>query len=121
MNNELLLCRDLYSIINRESCLHAIPVYHLTHALKLDALEVIFSEWFCLIVMVKPLNRGHIGDGPFVPCRAVVLLSEVLFYEKNNAFTCKCLECTIFCAYIFVLMLQLKYSKSNTIQNALKM
>ena len=119
MNNELLLCRDLYSIINRESCLHAIPVYHLTHALKVDALEVIFSEWFCLIVMAKPLNRGHIGDGPFVPCGAVVLFSEILFYEKNNAFTC--LECTIFCAYIFVLMLQLEYSKSNTIKNALKM
>jgi len=28
---------------------------------------------------VKPLNRGHFGDGPFVPCREVVLFSEVLF------------------------------------------
>ena len=28
---------------------------------------------------VKPPNKGHIGDGPFVPCREVVLFSEVLF------------------------------------------
>ena len=28
---------------------------------------------------VKPPNKGHIGDGPFVPCRAVVLFSEVFF------------------------------------------
>ena len=28
---------------------------------------------------VKPPNRGHFGDGPFVPCREVVLFSEVLF------------------------------------------
>ena len=28
---------------------------------------------------VKPLNRGHFGDGSFVPCREVVLFSEVLF------------------------------------------
>ena len=26
---------------------------------------------------VKPLNKGHIGDGPFVPCREVVLFLEV--------------------------------------------
>ena len=28
---------------------------------------------------VKTPNRGHFGDGPFVPCREVVLFSEVLF------------------------------------------
>ena len=28
---------------------------------------------------VKPPNRGHFRDGPFVPCREVVLFSEVLF------------------------------------------
>ena len=28
---------------------------------------------------VKPLNRGRFGDGPFVPCREVVLFSKVLF------------------------------------------
>ena len=28
---------------------------------------------------VKPPNRGHFGDGPFVPCREIVLFSEVLF------------------------------------------
>ena len=32
-----------------------------------------------LVITVKPLNKGHIGDGPFVPCRAVVLFSEVFF------------------------------------------
>ena len=28
---------------------------------------------------VKPPNKGHIGDGSFVPCREVVLFSEVFF------------------------------------------
>ena len=28
---------------------------------------------------VKPPNKGHFGDGPVVPCREVVLFSEVLF------------------------------------------
>ena len=31
------------------------------------------------VITVKPLNKGHVGDGPFVPCREVVLFSEVLF------------------------------------------
>ena len=26
---------------------------------------------------VKPPKKGHIGDGPVVPCREVVLFSEV--------------------------------------------
>ena len=26
---------------------------------------------------VKPPNKEHIGDGPFVPCREVVLFSEI--------------------------------------------
>ena len=29
------------------------------------------------IFTVKPPNKGHIGDGPVVPCREVVLFSEV--------------------------------------------
>ena len=28
---------------------------------------------------VKPPNKGHIGDGPVVPCREIVLFSEVFF------------------------------------------
>ena len=28
---------------------------------------------------VKPPNKGHFGDRPVVPCREVVLFSEVLF------------------------------------------
>ena len=28
---------------------------------------------------VKPPNKGHFGDGPVVPCREVVLFSEVFF------------------------------------------
>ena len=28
---------------------------------------------------VKIPNRGHFGDGPFVPCREVVLFLEILF------------------------------------------
>ena len=28
---------------------------------------------------VKPPNKGHIGDRPVVPCREVVLFSEVFF------------------------------------------
>ena len=28
---------------------------------------------------VKPPNKGHVGDGPFVPCKEVVLFLEVLF------------------------------------------
>ena len=34
---------------------------------------------YIYIYTVKPPNRGHFGDGPFVPCREVVLFSEVLF------------------------------------------
>ena len=31
------------------------------------------------ISTVKPPNKGHFGDGPVVPCREVVLFSEVFF------------------------------------------
>ena len=31
------------------------------------------------IITVKPPNKGHFGDGPVVPCREVVLFSEVFF------------------------------------------
>ena len=30
---------------------------------------------------VKPPNKGHIGDGPFVPCREVVLFSKVFYWK----------------------------------------
>ena len=38
---------------------------------------------------VKPPNKGHIGDRPVVPCREVVLFSEVFYWKfllktKNN-------------------------------------
>ena len=46
----------------------------------------VFTEWYNItsiwlnnVYTVKPPNRGHFGDGPFVPCREVVLFSEVLF------------------------------------------
>ena len=32
-----------------------------------------------IVTTVKPQNRGHFGDGPFVLCREVVLFSEVLY------------------------------------------
>ena len=32
-----------------------------------------------IVYTVKPPKRGHFGDGPFVPCREVVLFLEVLF------------------------------------------
>ena len=42
----------------------------------------------CSQNIVKPPNKGHVGDGHFVPCREVVLFSEVLFWkfpkDKNN-------------------------------------
>ena len=31
------------------------------------------------VCTVKPLNKGHSGDGPVVPCREVVLFLEVFF------------------------------------------
>ena len=33
----------------------------------------------CFPHTVKPPNKGHFGDGPVVPCREVVLFSEVFF------------------------------------------
>ena len=32
-----------------------------------------------ILYTVKPPNKGHFGDGPVVPCREVVLFSEVFF------------------------------------------
>ena len=38
------------------------------------------SVWlFSTCGTVKPPNKGHFGDGPVVPCREVVLFSEVFF------------------------------------------
>ena len=31
--------------------------------------------------IVKPPNKGHIGDGPFVHCRELVLFSEVTYWN----------------------------------------
>ena len=33
---------------------------------------------------VKPPNKGHIGDRPIVPCREVVLFSEVLLLNLSK-------------------------------------
>ena len=45
--------------------------------------EELYKEHYYIIIIivatVKPLNKGHIGDGPVVPCREVVLFSEVFF------------------------------------------
>ena len=44
--------------------------------------EEIEGEVFTVVGIgytVKPPNRGHFGDWPLVPCREVVLFSEVLF------------------------------------------
>ena len=53
----------------------------LVHHLQLCTFE--YKMWWLKdsnkITTVKPPNRGHFGDGPFVPCREVVLFSEVLF------------------------------------------
>ena len=32
-------------------------------------------------IQVKPTNKEPIGDGPFVPCREVVLFSKVFFWK----------------------------------------
>ena len=38
---------------------------------------------------VKPPNKGHIGDGPVVPCREVVLFSEVFFIPIGTSLKMK--------------------------------
>ena len=42
---------------------------------------------------VKPPNKGHIGDGPVVLCREVVLFSEVFYWKflKDEKITFKCI------------------------------
>ena len=46
---------------------------------------ILMSAFITAIILklytVKPPNRGHFGDGPFVPCREVVPFSEVLFFN----------------------------------------
>ena len=32
-----------------------------------------------IMTTIKPPDKGHIGDKPVVPCREVVLFSEVFF------------------------------------------
>ena len=52
---------------------------------SIQPLGMLTGKYSCTVVMVyhlttaKPPNRGHFGDRPFVPCREVVLFSEVLF------------------------------------------
>ena len=36
-----------------------------------------------IMTAVKPPNKGHIGDKPVVPCREVVLFSEVSEFLLN--------------------------------------
>ena len=38
----------------------------------------LYGTYVCVSNTVKPLNKGQIGDGPFVPCTEVVLFSEVI-------------------------------------------
>ena len=38
-----------------------------------------FNSYTAKLCTVKPPNKGHIGDGLFVPCREVVLFSVVFF------------------------------------------
>ena len=34
-----------------------------------------------MVTTVKPLNKGHIWDGLFVPCREVVIFLEVFYWK----------------------------------------
>ena len=43
-----------------------------------DSVAVVTLENEALLYTVKPPNKGHFADGPVVPCREVVLFSEVL-------------------------------------------
>ena len=72
----------------REDCVRASPFFVERNQLHRIIFAVRFTSCTCtqLLVLrfgiaytVKPPNRGHFGDGPFVPCREVVLFSEVLF------------------------------------------
>ena len=48
--------------------------------IKLQALYfVLVTHMHVSFTTVKLLKKGHIGDGPVVPCREVVLFSEVFF------------------------------------------
>ena len=42
------------------------------------------------ICTVKPLNKRHIGDGPFVPCREVVLLEIFLLNLLGHSMSNQC-------------------------------
>ena len=42
-------------------------------------LGIIVMSLYWIVTTVKPPNKGHIGDEPVVPCREVVLFSEVFF------------------------------------------
>ena len=89
----------LHNILVRSTFPHRSPIWGSpTHAVKPFACRlslcmwtfVYFSKWTAEQVSpnitrklkentVKPPNKGHVGDGPFIPCREVVLFSEVLF------------------------------------------
>ena len=45
--------------------------FHFTHQ------KIVYSS-----TTVKPLNKGHVGNGSLVPCREVVLFSVGLFLNK---------------------------------------
>ena len=42
-------------------------------------MQIDYRQFQGTVNTVKPPNRGHFGDRPFVPCREAVLFSEVLF------------------------------------------
>ena len=73
-----------------------------------------------LACTVKPPNKGHIGDGPFFPCKEVVHFSEVYLLESplQKKLTLNCFNVLV--QYILCIcfhfdgFFQLQDGKSNT-------
>ena len=55
---------------------HMVMMYYTILFEPFDTLCTLYSLLRCT---EKPPNRGRFGDEPFVPCRDIVLFSEVLF------------------------------------------
>ena len=45
-----------------------------TYWLPISSIQLVVTH-----IQIKPTNKGHIGDGPYVPCREFVLFSKVFF------------------------------------------